>query len=217
MSAWGRNVRWLSIVLAAALVVTACGSDSSEGTENSSAQTDSDQEGSDDGTASEEADTGSTDADDGSAATGDVAGSTDSDEDGSGESASGDADTETTPTSGEVDCDSIETALDSAGSLVGGDPALFGSSPEQQFEEARATMLALKEQAPEIASDVDETLAGLEVIADAFEEIGWDTDFESDPVAAVRLVQLAFSDPAVSGMITSVANIGAWLAANCAS
>ena len=175
-------------MLAAALVVAACGSDSSEGTENGSAQTDSGQEGSDDGTASEETDTG------------DAAGSTDA-----------------TSTPGEVDCDTLDAALDSAGAMVGGDPALFGSSPKQQFEEARTSMLTLKEQVPELASDVDQTLAGLEVISEAYEEIGWDTDFEADPVAAVRLVQLAFSDPAVSGMITSVANIGTWLALNCAS
>jgi hypothetical protein len=187
----------LSIVLAAGLAFTACGSDSSEGTENSSAQADSGQ----DGAASEETATGSTD----------------SDEDGSGDSSSDDTESEATTTSGEVDCDSIDTALDSTGALVGGDPTLFGGSPEQQFQEARATMLALKEQAPEIADDIDQTLAGLQVIEAAFEEIGWDTDFEADPVAAVAFVQLAFADPAVSAMMTSTANIGAWIAANCAS
>lgn len=191
MTARGRTLRWSSILLATALILAGCGGDSVDG--------------SDDGAASEEASAASTDS------------GSDTDEDESGESSSDDAEPEAAAASGEIDCDSIDAAFDSAGAMVGGDPALFGSSPEQQFEEARATMLALREQAPEIADDIDQTIAGLEVIADAFEEIGWDTDFESDPVAAVRLVQLAFSDPAVSAMMTSTANMGMWLAANCGS
>jgi hypothetical protein len=192
-------LRWLTVFLSAALVMTACSGDSADESESGAAQADSAQTESNDST-----DSGQT--------------STDSEDAGSdGNAGSDDSAPEPAVTSGEVDCDQLDTALDSAGALVGGDPTVFDSSPEQQFEEARATMLALKEQAPEIANDIDQTLAGLEAISSAYEEIGWDTDFESDPVAAVRLTQLAFSDPAVSAMITSVANIGTWIAANCAS
>lgn len=213
-----QRFRWSAVVLALSLMASACGGDSN----TSDVESGADQTGSDDAvaddTGSEQASTDSADSTDtdSGAAEADSAGAPSIDTD-SVDASSDSGDATATPVSGELDCDQLDTALDSAGALVGGDPALFGSSPEQQFEEARATMLVLKEQAPEIASEVDQTIAGLDVIAAAFAEIGWDTDFESDPVAAVRLVQLAFSDPAVSAMIASVASIGAWLASNCSS
>lgn len=190
---------WLIPFLAAMLAVTACGDDGGAATQaESEAESESESES--------ESELG--DSNEGSGTT----------EDGETPDATAtDADPVTPVATGEVDCEKLEAALDSAGAMVGGDQSLLGSNPEQQFAEARATMLALKEQAPEIAADVDQTLAGLAAISDAFAEIGWDTDFESDPAAAVALVQLAFGDPAVAGMMTSTANIGTWLSTNCGS
>jgi hypothetical protein len=208
------TVKWLALALTMALTITACGGDDSDTV--GAAGSDASQEEADNGGGSEGSGSDSTSTDDGATTGQDSEGTTEPDPD-PGDTGGGDDDADPAAPSGEVDCDEIDAALDSAGAVVGGDPTLFGTSPQQQFEEARATMLALREQAPDIADDIDGTLAGLEVISNAFDEIGWDTDFESDPAAAVRLVQLAFSDPAVSGMMTSVANIGSWLATNCAS
>jgi hypothetical protein len=188
-----RKMRWVWVLSLAVLFAGACGS-SGEGADSGSDQPDTD--------------TGAVDSD--SAAT--AAGSADSD---TSSEAAGD---ESAPAafSGDVDCDQITAAVNASGDLVGGDPTLSREGdPEQQFEEARATMLALKEQAPEIADEIDQTLAGLDAIGAAFADVGWDTDFASNPAAAVAFSQAAFSDPAVAGMMTSVASIGVWLASNC--
>jgi hypothetical protein len=189
MNSRSRTLRWSTLMLAATLLAAACGGDTSEDGANGSTES------------------GSAQDDAGEISSGGVEDTDTADE----------VETDTASTSGEIDCDGIDTALDSAGALVSGDPTLFDGSPEQQFQEARVSLLTLKEQAPAIAADVDQMLAGLEAISAAFEEIGWDTDFQADPAAAVSFAQLAFSDPAVSQMITSGGNIGAWLASNCGS
>ncbi len=200
-----QRFRWLSILSILILVAAAC----SSGSDTEVGQSDSDDSSSDD-SSSDDSSSDDSSSDDSS--------SDDSASDDSSSDDSGSDDADPAQVRGEVNCDEISDAVSSAGGLVGGDPAFFtAGDQERQFEEARAIMLALKEQAPEIADDIDKTLAGLEAIGEAFAEIGWDTDFSADPAAAGQLARTAFSDPAVSAMMTSVANIGIWLASNCLS
>jgi len=197
---------WAAVVLALGLLAGACSSDSTSGASASESDLDSSESSGADSNDSSSSDTAD-----------DSASSDNSDDSDNVDDAGGD---ETPPlVTGEVDCEQIDNALSSAGGLVTGDMALFGNgnNREAQFKEAEATMLALKQQTPELADDVDKTLAGLDAIAGAFEEIGWDTDFMEDPGAAAQVARMAFSDVAVSEMIASVANIGIWIAANCSS
>ena len=194
-------MRWLWVLSFAALLAGACGS-AGEGADSGSDQPDTDTGAVDAG--SEAPDAGSADSGDSEPADSDT-----SSEAGGDESAPA-------AVSGDVDCEQITAAVNASGDLVGGDPTLSGEGDlEQQFEEARATMLALKEQAPEIADEIDQMLAGFDAIGAAFAEVGWDTDFAANPAAAIAFSQAAFSDPAVAGMLTSAASIGVWLASNC--
>jgi len=121
------------------------------------------------------------------------------------------------PPSGDVlDCGALDAAVEAAGGLVGGDPTSSGGlDARQQFDAARASLLGLKGQAPEIADNVDAAVAGLDAIANVYAEVGWDTDFEADPVAGAQFVQAAFNNPAIPALLTSIPIIALWLEANC--
>ena len=121
----------------------------------------------------------------------------------------------------DLDCAEVNRSMDTAGDLASGNMILeawargAAVNPQQQFEEGRAQMLALKAHAPEIADDIDRVIAGLDVIADVYSEIGWDTDFASDPAAATHLWRTAFTNPAFSQMMTALPAIGVWFASAC--
>jgi len=116
----------------------------------------------------------------------------------------------------EFDCGAFDAAVEATAGLVGGDRTSSGGiDARQQFDAARATLLALKGQAPDIAADIDAVVAGLDAIADVYAEVGWATDFEADPVAGARFVQAAFNNPAIPTLLTSVPIIALWLEANC--
>jgi hypothetical protein len=200
-----RRIRWLAVLSILALLISACGGDS----DTTSDPVNSSEESNIDDSGSEESNSG--DSSDGSSTEVDSSDELRPDDSGVGNSGA-------VSGGGELDCEAISAAVNAAGDLVGNDPTLTNvEDREQDFANARAMLLELKAQAPEIADDVDQTIEGLDVIGEAFGEIGWDTDFTSDPAAAVTFAQKAFSNPAVAGLMTSTANIGLWLASNCTS
>lgn len=197
--------RWLTVLSILALLVSACGGDSDASSDpvDSSEESNVDDSGSDAASAEDSSDSSSHEADSSDESAPDV---------------SGVGDNEPPSGGGELNCEEINDAVNATGDLVGSDPTLTGvEDREREFANARAMLLELKAQAPEIADDVDQTIEALDVFGEAFAEIGWDTDFTSDPAAAVTFTQKVFSDPAVVGLMTSTANIGLWLASNCSS
>lgn len=160
------------------------------------------------------------DSDDSSDGGGDDAFAGAADDDSSGGSDGGSSDStddsggvDATPSA--VDCDQITDALEQAGNSIDIDPTGGGDDLEASFNESRSQLTVLANEAPELSDDIDAALAGMEVIGDAFSEIGWDTsNLATDPSGALEFAQL-LSDPAVMGMTQALTNISIWVATTC--
>ena len=201
MSANKKSLRWLAVLAAIILLAGACSDDSSSTDAGSddggsaSDDTDSDDNGSDD-------DSGSDDSDS------DDAGADDSGSDDGGADA---------PSGTSFDCNEVRDALEAAGNVVADDPLSEPNSDDlqQSFNESRASLEALKAEAPQLSADIDQALEGLDVIAGAFASIDWDyANLAANPSAALEFVQL-MSDPAVQGMTIALGRVSQWMASAC--
>ncbi len=211
MSANKKSLRWLAVLAAMILLAGACSDDSSS--------TDA---GSDDGGSASD-DTGSDDSgsdDSGSDDSGsDDSGSDDSGSDDAGSDDSGSDDGGADAPSGtSFDCNEVRDALEAAGNVVADDPLSGPNNDDlqQSFNESRASLEALKAQAPQLSADIDQALEGLDVIAGAFASIDWDyANLAANPGDALQFAQL-FSDPAVLGMTQPLESVSQWMADACA-
>lgn len=184
------------------LLAAACGGDESTTSSGGDA---ADSEASDDSSSDDSSsdDTGSSDegSDDDSGSTDDSAG----DDSASNEDAGGD-----------VDCDAVNDAIHAAGGTVENALSLDApDDPQAQMEQARARMINLRDQAPDIADEIDDVIAGLDVITSVYAEVGWDTDFSEDPSAAMAFSHEAFSHVEYSNMIGALPTIAVWLGLHC--
>lgn len=182
-----KMLRWIAALMAVVALAAACGDDG--GTEAGSG---SDDIGSDDNG---------------------------SDDNGSDESGSDDSGSEDPPTVSTVNCAEIQAAVEAAGDFAAIDPTGGSASDsiEASFNESRAALAALGSTAPEIADEVETALAGLDALGEAFANIGWDTDFASNPSAGLQFAQTALANGAVTDMIGAMSAISAWIATSCTS
>lgn len=193
-------LRLMVALLAVATFAAACGDDG--GTETSAG---SDTGSNDTGSSDASSDEGSSDASSDGAST---------DEGGADMEESQDP-----PSVSTVDCAEIQAAVEAAGDFAAIDPTggSADDSLEASFNESRAALAALGSTAPEIADEVDTALEGLDALGAAFAEIGWNTDFSSDPAAGLQFAQTALTDGAVTNMIAAMSAISAWIATSCTS
>ena len=162
------------------------------------------------------------DSDDAAADT-DTSGSDSSDDSGSDDSGSDDSgsddsgsDDSGSDTPSLFNCDDVRDALERAGNSVDLDPSAGADDLEASFNESRAQLEALAQEAPELADDVADALAGMDAIGEALAALDWNTDnMAADPEAALEFASL-ISDPAVMGMTQALSNISAWVASSCA-
>jgi hypothetical protein len=138
---------------------------------------------------------------------------------GSDDMGSDDTGTDDTPPAGTtLDCAEVQAAIEAAGDFSAVDPS--GSSGtedlEASFNQSRAALAALGESAPEIAGEVEQALEGLDALGAVFAELNWDTDFSSNPQAALELAG-AMGDSEIMGMIGAMSAISAWIAESCSS
>jgi hypothetical protein len=206
MSANKKSLRWLAVLAAMILLAGACSDDSSSTDAGSddggsaSDDTDSDDNGSDDDSGSDDSGSDDSDSDD--------AGADDSGSDDGGSDA---------PSGTSFDCNEVRDALEAAGNVVADDPLSGPNSDDlqQSFNESRASLEALKAEAPQLSADIDQALEGLDVIAGAFASIDWDyANLAANPSDALEFVQL-MSDPAVQGMTIALGRVSQWMASAC--
>lgn len=200
-------LRWIAVLAALVLLASACGDDGGSDTAPPD-DTGSDDTGSDDGDSD---DTGSGSDDTGP----DDTGSEDAGSDGTG---SGDGGSGEIPAGTPIDCAAVQAAVESASDIATFDPTGDSSSEDLQasFNESRAALAAIGDAAPEISGEVQEALEGLDIIGEAFAEVDWNTDFSSNPTAALQLAT-TFGNADVIGMIGAMTAISAWIASSCTS
>ena len=116
---------------------------------------------------------------------------------------------------GTFDCAEIQDALESASELAG----VSGTSndPQESFEQSRAALVALGNQAPEISGDVDVAVAALDSFAAVMEKYGWGTDFSVDPTRALAFSQEMLAEGNFIALTTSMSAISAWITTSCTS
>lgn len=214
-----KMLRWVAVLAAVVLLAAACGDDG--GTDTDSAPPDD--SGSSDtssGDTDDSGDSGDMDSDDmDSDDSGDMdSGDMDSDDLDSDDMDSDDGDSGDIPPGTSLDCAQIQAAVESASDLAAFDPSGSSSSDNLQadFNESRAALAAIGEAAPEISGEVEQALEGLDVIGAAFAELDWNTDFSTNPTAALQLAA-TFGDADVIGMIGAMTAISAWIASSCTS
>lgn len=119
---------------------------------------------------------------------------------------------------GSIDCDALQSASVDALSL--GSDALSGAASdpealEANFNSARAQFVALGENAPELTDEVTTVLAGLDVLADAFGEFGWDvSEFAANPSDALEFVELLGGDE-IENMSIALSEISSYASGVC--
>lgn len=189
-------LRWMAVLAAMVMLAAACGDDGGSSATAPSDPAPSDDSSSDD-TSSDETSSDETSSDD-----------TSSDEI--------DADQPTTGTT--LDCAEIQAAVEAATDFTAVDPtgASDAANLEASFDQSRASLAAIGDSAPEIADDVEQAIQGLDALGAVFEELEWNTDFSSNPQAAVQLAT-AFSDSDIMGMIGAMTAISAWISTSCSS
>ena len=189
-----RNVRrWIAVLTAVVLLAAACGDDGGDDAAPSDS-TPSDTTSSD----TTPSDTTSSDTTPPDTTPGD------------------ETDPGTTPSS--VDCAEVQAAVEAASDFTALDPT-GGSNPsdlEASFNQSRASLAALGEAAPEISGEVDEALEGLDALGSIFAELGWNTDFSTNPQAGLQLAT-ALGNADVIGMIGAMTAISAWISTACTS
>ncbi len=174
-------------VMALAFLAGACGGDSSDDAGDGSVFLDADSSASSDDSGGSD-DSGSSD-----------------DSGGSGGSA--------TPTS--FDCNEVRDALERAGDSVDFDPSASADDLQASFDQSRAQLQALADEAPELSDDIDTALEGLDAIGAAFEAIGWDPNsLATNPEAALEFASL-LNDSSVMAMTQALSSISTWVATAC--
>jgi len=205
MRAGRKMLQWIAVLAAVVLLAAACGDDG--GTDTASPGDSGSSDSSPDDSSS--GDSGDMDSDD-----------TDSDDSTSDGGDDGDTSTDDgdIPPGTSLDCAQIQAAVESAGDIATFDPTGNSSSDDLQasFNESRAALVAIGEAAPEISGEVEQALEGLDVIGEAFAGLDWNTDFSTNPTAALQLAT-TFGDADVIGMIGAMSAISAWIASSCTS
>lgn len=147
----------------------------------------------------------------------DTSGSDSTDDSGSDDSGSDDSGSDGSAGDGPTsfDCADIRNAIDSAGNSVDLNPSASPDDLEASFNNSRAQLEALADEAPELRDDVDAALAGMDVIGGALAALDWNTEnLATDPEAALEFASL-ISDPAFMGMTQALTNISNWVASAC--
>lgn len=124
----------------------------------------------------------------------------------------------TAPAGTTLNCAEVQAAIEAAGDLSTIDPTGNAGAEdlEASFNQSRAALQTIGTSAPEIAAEVEQALQGFDALGAIFAELNWETDFSSNPQAALELAG-AMGEAEILGMIGAMSAISAWIAESCSS